>query len=93
MGIERVLHRRAKGPGVTERSPHVEVLLHLRLGAEHDNVAEHVAARSHTLDDVSLHARVSVDAKHTRTERGAADHFHVPNGVPQLLDKGEHGWK
>jgi hypothetical protein len=90
VGIERVLHRRAKGARVTERSPHVEVLLQLRVGAKHHNVAEDVAARSHSLDHVSLHTRVSIDAKHTRAERGAADHLHVANGIPQLLNKGEH---
>ena len=93
MWIERVLHRRAKRARITERSPHVEMWLQLRLGAEHHDVAKDVASRSESLDNVSLHARVGIDAKHARAERGAADHLHIANRIPQLIDKGEHGGK
>src|SRR5262245_25092287 len=77
--IERMFHRRTKGTGITERAPDVELLLQRRFGAEHHNVTEDVAARSHALDNVSLHTDVSIDAKQTGPECGAANQLHVRN--------------
>jgi hypothetical protein len=72
MGVKLVLDGRAEQAGVTKLSPDIELLFQLRTRPQDYDVAEYVASRSQTLDDVPLHVDIGVEPKESRAERGAS---------------------
>jgi hypothetical protein len=72
-GSSALLTDAPSAAAIAERAPHIELLFELRIGTEHDHMAEHIAACPESLDDVSLRVGIGVNAKEARSNRRAAD--------------------
>src|SRR5206468_1220842 len=64
--IERVLDRCAERARVAERTPDIELLFQLCIGAEDDDMPEHVRPRAQPLDHVALDSPAGVDSNFRR---------------------------